>query len=170
LSKQFDAIRMLTSSPLEEIKCNAHRFKRLVSPSLRVICPYKHKYSEVDARAGCVAAKRLFSADEEGATTTRAFQVLSAYKRHPNSRKLRAQTCTSTHSNIDTSSCITSRSPSGSMEIENAPEHMTKGLDARYLKRVEWAYKMYNSRAKVFRGLERPGDPSNAARTLEDLI
>jgi hypothetical protein len=53
------------------------------------------------------------------------------------------------------------------MDLANAPEELTKGLDALYLERADWASNTRQSGADV---LKRPDDPASAARTLEDLI
>lgn len=56
------------------------------------------------------------------------------------------------------------------MELANAPEQLTKGLDALYLERAGWASETHQPGADVLKGHKRPDDPASAARTLEDLI
>ena len=56
------------------------------------------------------------------------------------------------------------------MNLADAPEEVANAIDALSIERVDWALKMHQSRADVFKGRERPGGPASATKTLEDLI
>lgn len=56
------------------------------------------------------------------------------------------------------------------MELANAPDELTKGLDALYLERVVRVSETHQPGADVLEGHKRPGDPASAATTLEELI
>ena len=91
-------------------------------------------------------------------------------KRHPTSRKSQLFICTPRHPNIRKASwSIASRSTSGNMNLNEAPESTTGGIDELYLRRAEWAGKGLRSRAGVFHGRARPGGPASASKTRDDL-
>lgn len=56
------------------------------------------------------------------------------------------------------------------MELANAPNELTKGLDALYLERVLRASETHQPGTDVLEGHKRPNDPASAAKTLEELI
>lgn len=56
------------------------------------------------------------------------------------------------------------------MELANAPDELTKDLDALYLERVARVSETHQPGADVLEGHKRPGDPASAATTLEELI
>ena len=112
----------------------------------------------------------LLGADEERANTTLDFQAppflqTPSHFAKTSTSNLHVGSLTNQHI-----SCIASRSPSGSMELANAPEELTKGLDALYLERAGWVSNTHQSGTDVLEGHKRPDDPVSAAKTLEDLI
>jgi hypothetical protein len=113
----------------------------------------------------------LLVVDEEGATTTCAFRACTS-NLHPASQSSRACTSTSTsrYPKTETTSYVTSRSPSAIMEFDKAPEHMTKGGDELYLRRAEWASEMESTRAELSKGRERLYDSASAAETMKNLV
>ena len=56
------------------------------------------------------------------------------------------------------------------MELANAPDELTKGLDPLYLERVVRVSETYQPGTDVLEGHKRPDDPASAAKTLEELI
>ena len=115
----------------------------------------------------------LLVLDGEGATTTRAFQGRADLRMPSHLAEISTLYLlenTSSRSQTNTPSYIALRSPSANMDIDKAPEHMTKGLDELYLKRTKWVMEMRASGADVFRGCKRPCDPTSATKTLEDLV
>lgn len=55
------------------------------------------------------------------------------------------------------------------MQFKSTHESLTNGIDDLYLKRADWAAKERRSRADIFNGRSRPGDPASASKTLDDL-
>ena len=114
-------------------------------------------------------------AGEVGATITRAFQA-QLFLQTPSNFVCEdlefssAPSTTPNHVNINISSSAASRSPPVSMDLANAPEELTKGLDALYLERAGWALKTRQPSANVLKGCKRPDDPASASKTLEELI
>ena len=114
------------------------------------------------------ACRRLRAVHWEGAMTTRTFQTCTSSLFHlANILKIPPRGLgTPRPKNPGTLPCILFQHI---MELKNAPESMTRGIDELLIKRADWVAKEHRSRADMFRGRGRPGDAVRASKTTEDM-
>ena len=57
------------------------------------------------------------------------------------------------------------------MQLNSAHESLSSGIGIKelYLKRADWAANERRTRADIFNGRARPGDPASASKTMDDL-